>query len=113
MKQREKKEKLELLWKKFRKFKFPHNAAGNMILAHLIAELADLDGYTAGLITSYLQGENISKWELQIDADLNAKFRSIIPKNKSEEKAIADLIAYKKKIDEMTKLLIDLTNEDK
>jgi len=109
----DKQKKLSKLWKEFYDLEFPHYTGGSDELLYISPEFADLDGYIAGLVSSYLKGADISQWSLYVDEEMNKRLDAINPRNQEEEKALKAFKDYKAILDEMMRLLIELTSKSK
>ncbi len=105
------KEKLRKLFEEFIELPFPHYTAGNKGLGEIIPELADLDGHIAGLVSSYLDNAPVRKKYVYIDENLNKSLSEIRPSSKEEQKALSGFVEYKRRIDEMTRILQKLLEE--
>ena len=97
---------LERVFRKFEDIKFPEGSE-NEILDNIHDDIAEYDGYVAGIITSILDGHNVDKSKLYFDNNLNDRLLEVI--NDSDTESAQKAIEYMKYMQEL-KALIEMAH---
>lgn len=95
------KKELTSKWEEFRKKSFPQGLED----LDIHADLAELDGFIAGLVSSYLGEASIDKNLIKLNKELDKELSSFSPKNENDKLYYLEYLDYKNKIDELTILL--------
>lgn len=82
-------------------------------LQNMKGELALYDGHVAGLVSSYLKGAAVNPGFVKVNNGIESKVKNFHPKTPEEQKSIQELIAYKRKLDNLISVLSQLLTEPK
>lgn len=100
--------RLEELRGKFEAFKrmpFP-DAPCDDALDFAFANLIELDGHVAGLVSTFLITKEVDRNLVYVDEELNHQLEEFIPKSDESTVELASLRIYKKKLDELVLALL-------
>jgi ADP-ribose pyrophosphatase len=98
---------LEKEWDEFYLLPFPERPKDEA-LADLYADLVLEDGEIAGIVKSFLQGKKVDKKLIYINEDLSKKLQNYRPSDSASRLSLQDLIARKKRLDKLAKLVLEL-----
>lgn len=94
----------------FKKLPFPE-APEDDSLDDLYADLVEIDGYTAGIVASYINGKRIDKKLICVDDEFNKKINLIKATITDSEKELVQLKNYKNRLDILIKMIEKLYND--
>jgi hypothetical protein len=97
------KEDLKGKWAVFLDSPFPE-VPESAVLNELHSELAEIDGFVAGNVTTTLSGKKVQKQWLYLDRDFNNKLDML---NLESDESWRNIKSYKDKLDELMKLVIE------
>jgi hypothetical protein len=100
-------EELQQKFSEFKQLPFPENSA-NDELSDIFAELVQLDGHVAGLVTTFLLGKPVRRELVYIDLDLDQKLQAFQPSSVTEQKTVSAYQTYKSRLDELISFLQQL-----
>jgi hypothetical protein len=101
--------KLNRAWETLRAMPMP--AIGSDRLADLHNDLTHYDTVIAGQMREFLRGNGINRHKVRIDEELEEGLRTFKAENPAEVECRRDLLRYKRRIDDVVRELLRLTEQ--
>jgi hypothetical protein len=98
---------LKIAYENFRKISFPKPPTDDN-LYDLYSELVEFDTYTSGLISSFIKGKKIDKYELSFEEKIKNQFINYKTTDTQTKKEISTYIDYINELNELIRMVFKI-----